>query len=257
MVILRMKKKRKAKEEPENAFSMSKKTQRTPSKSERKDDDKLDQILKMMIEMKSDQKLIKEEIHRIRTEQEDFKSEIKRLTRENEELKEENVIIRKENKEIKDEIKQQRRFMNIYEKDRKKTNIVLSGLSMDMEDPGSLTKAIENIIKKYLELDIKVKNAKKIGNQTCLVELNNVDEKNEILQNKHKLKNNQLDRIYVNEDLTRDEMEKRKQLRNRAKEEANKGKSVKIGYNKIIVDGKEWRWNNKERKIEDPDETKN
>ncbi|KAK9712565.1 hypothetical protein QE152_g24827 [Popillia japonica] len=46
------------------------------------------------------------------------------------------------------------------------------------------------------------------------------------------------------------------QLRVRAKEETNKGKSVKIGYNKLTVDGRELRWNNKKRKIDDPSEAK-
>ncbi|KAK9678953.1 hypothetical protein QE152_g40403 [Popillia japonica] len=53
-------KKRKAEEEARTVFGTSKKTQRSP-KLERKDGDKLDQILKLMTEMKSDQKLIKEE----------------------------------------------------------------------------------------------------------------------------------------------------------------------------------------------------
>ncbi|KAK9721249.1 hypothetical protein QE152_g21649 [Popillia japonica] len=138
-------KKRKAEEEARTVFGTSTKTQRSP-KLERKDGDKLDQILKLMTEMKSDQKLIKEEIHCIRTEQEDFKNEIKRLTGENEELREENEVIRKENREIKEELKEQRRLMNIYEKDRKKSNLVLTGMTMGTEDPRELEEVIENII---------------------------------------------------------------------------------------------------------------
>ncbi|KAK9712564.1 hypothetical protein QE152_g24828 [Popillia japonica] len=95
-------KKRKAEEEARTVFGTSKKTQRSP-KLERKDGDKLDQILKLMTEMKSDQKLIKEEIHCIRTEQEEFKNEIKRLTGENEELREANEAIRKENRKAEEE----------------------------------------------------------------------------------------------------------------------------------------------------------
>ncbi|KAK9728148.1 hypothetical protein QE152_g18169 [Popillia japonica] len=168
---------------------------------------------------------------------------------ENEELREENEVIRKENREIKEELNEQRRLMNIYEKDRKKSNLVLTGMTMGTEDPRALKEVIENIIEEYLKLDIKIKNAKKIGNQTCLLELNNVDQKNKILQNKYKLKNYKLNRIYINEDLTSEGMEKRKQLRDRAKEETNKGKSVKIGYNKLTVDGRELRWNNKKRNM--------
>ncbi|KAK9722650.1 hypothetical protein QE152_g19569 [Popillia japonica] len=148
-------KKRKAEEEARTVFGTSKKTQRSP-KLERKDGDKLDQILKLikdgdkldqilklMTEMKSDQKLIKEEIHCIRTEQEDFKNEIKRLTGENEELREENEVIRKENREIKEELKEQRRLMNIYEKDRKKSNLVLTGMTIT---PTYIKKSLNTIL---------------------------------------------------------------------------------------------------------------
>ncbi|KAK9712294.1 hypothetical protein QE152_g24954 [Popillia japonica] len=70
-------------------------------------------------------------------------NEIKRLTGENEELREENEVIRKENREIKEELKEQRRLMNIYEKDRKKSNLVLTGMTMGTEDPRALKEVIE------------------------------------------------------------------------------------------------------------------
>lgn len=257
MITLMMKKKRKAIRDTENIFYTSKKTQRTPTKSQKQEGDKLDLLLNMVTEMKADQKFIKEEIQHIRSEQDYFRNEIKRLTKENKELKEENEKVRKENKEIKQELKEIRRSMDMYDKERKKNNIILSGIKMDIEDQMILKEAIENIIKNYLELDIKIKKVKKIGNKTCLVELNKEEEKTEIIQNKHKLKEIKTEQIYINEDLTRGEMEKRRQLREKAKEEKSKGKTVKIGYNKITVDGKEWRWNNREKKIEAPCSSKN
>ncbi|KAK9702416.1 hypothetical protein QE152_g29976 [Popillia japonica] len=51
-------------------------------------------------------------------------------------------------------------------------------------------------------------------------------------------------------------MEKRKHLQDIGKEETNQGQSVKIGYNKLTVDGREFRRNKKKRKIEDPSEAK-
>lgn len=52
-----------------------------------------------------------------------------------------------------------------------------------------------------------------------------------------------MDRIYINEDLTKKELEKGRLLRKRAKEERNRGRNVKVGYNKIIIDNEEWKWN--------------
>lgn len=37
-------------------------------------------------------------------------------------------------------------------------------------------------------------------------------------------------------------MKKQRIIREKAKEELNKRKTVKMGYNKIIADGVEWRW---------------
>ncbi|KAK9727415.1 hypothetical protein QE152_g19188 [Popillia japonica] len=52
------------------------------------------------------------------------------------------------------------------------------------------------------------------------------------------------------------EKEKQKQIREMALKEKREGKMVKIGYNKITVDGEEWRWNRNEEKL-DKIETKN
>lgn len=58
-------------------------------------------------------------------------------------------------------------------------------------------------------------------------------------------------RIYINDDLTKKDQEEEKQLRYFAKEEKRKGQEVKIGYNKITVNGEEWRWYTVKVKLEE------
>lgn len=70
------------------------------------------------------------------------------------------------------------------------------------------------------------------------------------MKNKHKLKNLKGEKIFINEDLTIDERRKQNKIRNMAKTFMEEGKKVKLGYNKIIVDGEEWRWNKTKNELE-------
>ena len=70
------------------------------------------------------------------------------------------------------------------------------------------------------------------------------------MKNKYELKNIQGDNIYINEDRTATERAKQAEIRKMAKLMADEGKKVKIGYNKIIADGEEWRWNKTKNKLE-------
>ncbi|KAK9719690.1 hypothetical protein QE152_g22541 [Popillia japonica] len=147
--------------------------------------------------------------------------------------------------------------IEIIDREKRKNNIIVSGLTIDAEDPTVLKQAVTNMIKQHLKIDIAIKTTKKIGTQTCVVELEKAEDKINIMRNKHLLKNVHPDKIYINEDLTKQEKDKMKIMREKAKEEIEKGNTVKIGYNKIIVNGVEWRWHNKEKKIIQPSIAKN
>ena len=76
------------------------------------------------------------------------------------------------------------------------------------------------------------------------------EDKQTLMRNKYKLGNNSDEVIYLNEDMTKQEKEKAKQIRIMAKQEREKGKSVKIRYSGLIIDGKEFRWNQSLEKLE-------
>jgi hypothetical protein len=57
--------------------------------------------------------------------------------------------------------------------------------------------------------------------------------------NKSKLKERKDERMYIDDDLTNEERETQKKLREEAREERDRGKSVKIGYRKIQIN-REW-----------------
>jgi hypothetical protein len=64
--------------------------------------------------------------------------------------------------------------------------------------------------------------------------------------NKSKLKEKKDERMYIDDDLTKEERETQKKL---AREESDRGKRVKIGYRKIQINGEWFRWDESEEKL--------
>jgi len=62
-------------------------------------------------------------------------------------------------------------------------------------------------------------------------------------------KKNLMRGIYIDNDLTRAEREMQEKLKEKAKEEKEKGKKVRISYGKIAVNGVWLRWNEKENRL--------
>ena len=99
-------------------------------------------------------------------------------------------------------------------------------------------------------MDVRVTKACKLGPNTCLVQLKTRDEKEKVMKNKNKLKNLDGEKIFINEDLTVSERRKQTEIRKMAENIRRDGRLVKVGYNKIVVDGEEWRWNKNKNKLE-------
>lgn len=95
----------------------------------------------------------------------------------------------------------------------------------------------------------------KLG-KMLLVKLNNEQNKMRIIQKKSEVKGIKGEQIYIN-DLTETEREIDKMIQVKAKEEKAKGKQVRRAYKRLIIDGVEWKWNEKEKKLEVPSQPKN
>jgi hypothetical protein len=55
--------------------------------------------------------------------------------------------------------------------------------------------------------------------------------------------------MYIDDDLTKEERETQKKLRELAREERDRGKRVKIGYRKIQINGEWFRRDEREEKL--------
>lgn len=215
----------------EEMFGRNKKTHRTPTKYQSGEDGKLDQILLMIKEMsitqkemKGEQKEIKTEIMEIKDQQNRLNEALLKLTIENEELKKENQEIKRENAEIRKDLQETKHLIEVMEKERRKNKIVINGLKIGTTDPTDAREEIKEFFNNHLQKEITPKTVNKIGNKTCVIELANETDKKEIMANKFKLKNLKNEKIFINDDMTKHEREKMKQLRHFAKNERDRKK---------------------------------
>lgn len=104
-------------------------------------------------------------------------------------------------------------------------------------------------MKENLNINVQPKNATKIGKKVCVVEMKTPEDKQNVMENKSKLKRMVDYKVYINDDLTSYEREKQKIIRTKAQEERSKGREVKVGYSKLVVDGNIWRWDRSVNKM--------
>lgn len=234
-------KKRKGDDE-EEWTRKSKKTSRSPIKSH-KQEDKIDRLLKMMENLTEETRRLTTEVQEIKEEQGRYRREMKDLRHEIEKVKNDNKNIQQEKEEIKKELKETKTRLQKLEKMNKANNIIMQGIPIDTEDAKILKQAIEDFMRKEMNIQVNIEEAVKIGRETCLIRMKNAQEKETVMQNKSKLRSLKEHRVFINSDLTKEELKIQKDIRERAKVERLKGKDVKVQYNKLIIDGKLWKWN--------------
>lgn len=127
--------------------------------------------------------------------------------------------------------------MEEMEKEKRKKNLIMSGLVVHASDANVVKQEIKNFINEHQEIDVGIKAVTKLETRMCLLEVENKHE----LKNKSKLKGLKTEKVFINEDITKVKREKQKQVRLKAKAERESGKIVKIGHSKLVIDGKEWR----------------
>lgn len=241
-------KRRRGSDEGEDAFKRSKKVMRTPKRSDQKSENMLVKMMNMLTDLSTDMKEVKlkqdkhiddmeflyREIQELRKEQSEYKKEVERLRQINEHAIKEIDHLKEESSSIKERLEK-------LEANKRKNNIILQGFTVDDNTQESLRDAVEKFFVKELGIVIKIRSARGITDKMCKVELNNADDKIKIMQNKSKLKN-LTKRVYINNDLTKEERIIESKIRIKAKEEKAKGNSTKIRHQKLIVNNVIWKW---------------
>jgi len=133
------------------------------------------------------------------------------------------------------------------DRERRRNNITIRGV--DEWGENNLEQEVKEFIKESLKLEVEIGKAFKLstrgGRYTVVAELENWEQKRDIMRKKRELK----ERIFINDDLTKKEREIQDHLREKAKEERRKGNRAKIGYAKIWVNDKCYWWNAREKRL--------
>jgi hypothetical protein len=210
----------------EEGFRKNRKTLRTPEK--RKPTANMEEIKDFM-------KNMMEEMKQCRREFQEHRDEMRALKKENQDIKEELTVLRKRV----DSLEYVEEKIEQMERKNRKNKIVINGIKLESKNEETNKSIVENFIKLNLKVDMKANNLIKINETVSVVEVDKFENKLEIMRNKHKLKTIS-EKVYINNDLTEQERKIQKVIQEIAKEERAKNQQVKIGYQKIIINGKKY-----------------
>jgi hypothetical protein len=122
------------------------------------------------------------------------------------------------------------------ERRRRKNNIVTSGWRGEGKRKQQIKEEKENFIKENIEVK-EFYNISTSGNEK-------ENGKEKVMKQKEKLREKkETEKMFIDNDLTKQEREIQKKLRTIAKEEKREGKEVKMRYSKIVIERIQWRWN--------------
>lgn len=143
-------------------------------------------------------------------------------------------------------VKKLKRIIEDKERKDRKNNIVIRGLRNEKKET-------KEVGKQFLEKEFgaggKIKYIKTEGKEkrdVIIVEMEDWQAKEKIMKEKSKLRGRN---IFIDHDMTKEEREVQRKLRERAGREREEGKKVKVGYRKIIVEGKIYIWNEEEEEL--------
>lgn len=236
--------KRKREGDQSDPFSKSKKVVRSPHRAKKGVDvggereRETDNVMVMLKE------LLKE-VQAIRKENHEFKQDMADLKKENRELKLEVVNLQTRVQKLE---KVEQRIERI-EKESKLNKVVIKGMPMKDNEHGMLKEKVEEFIKSNLQVEVKTKTAFKINRSMCVVEFESWGDKNEVMQNKRKLKGMSSGRVFIDNDMTEQEREIQGKIRQVAAGERRQGRTVIVKYQRMVVDGVEWMWSRSENQL--------
>lgn len=130
------------------------------------------------------------------------------------------------------------------EREKKKKNIIISGDKV--EELGEKSK-LTNWLKEKLGVEVKIWNTWKTKGRKVKVgaRCETDEDKEKIMRNKNKLGDT---KVYIDNDTTFAERRNKETVWKKAEELRNKGKTAKIGYNRVTSGEEVWKWNERLKK---------
>lgn len=185
---------------------------------------------------------LEEKLEKIRNELEEERR------RREEERKKEREEWKREKEKLEQRMEELERINERRERENRKKNIVIKGVSWGRD---KVEEEVSRFVKEKLKAEVTVERAYKIrmkeNKETIIASLGSWDQKREVMNRKRELTQG----IWIEDDLTKEERGIQMKLRERAREEREKGNKVKVGYMKLFIGDRVFRWNEKRGEIED------
>lgn len=231
------KKKQKVKTEKGNVKFKEKRREKTEGRME-----KMEEIMRRLLD--ETKREIMEKVERtgeeIRRElKKEMKEEIGKIRAEE---REEREKLEKELKELKERVQEMEKKNSEQERRERRLNIVIKGVEVK---GGNVREVVGGVFEKIgvNEREINVKDAFMIRGKEresmIVVKLNNMYDKRRIMEKKGELRGS---RVYVDDDMTKSERDRQREIRMWAKSERDKGRRVKVGFGRGWLNGKEYEW---------------
>ncbi|CAL1671879.1 unnamed protein product [Lasius platythorax] len=148
--------------------------------------------------------------------------------------------------ETREEVRKIKKAMEDREKKERRNNLIIKGLKKEKKNIYETTR--EFLEKKFgvIEGVKRIQAVGKEGREMIIVEMNSWEEKEGIMKVKKKLGSR---RVYIDHDLTMEEREVQRKLRERAREEKMEGRRVKVEYRKIEIQRKLYVWSEERSEV--------
>lgn len=244
--------------EEQAVFQKSKLMPRTPKKGENKEGLDMEELGRMLAELRKDIKEditklkmeIKEDMREIKEDLKGMKAEINQNREDMERVREEMDRTRAqwegEREGLVNRLRMAEKKIEKAEKDKIRNNLFITGVEMDTGSEEALREAMEKMMEKELGIEARVGKAYAVGQKGFIVEMRNWGDKLKILREKRKLRGG---KIFIDAELTHREREIQRRLREMAREERNKGAMVRVGYQKMEINGKTVNWDDEENRL--------
>uniref|UniRef100_A0A6P7GZ07 Centrosomal protein of 290 kDa-like n=1 Tax=Diabrotica virgifera virgifera TaxID=50390 RepID=A0A6P7GZ07_DIAVI len=116
-------------------------------------EDEMMEILKQLaLNLREENEAISLDVKDIKSEQRIYAEELKELRAENQKLREENEAIRKESEQTKKQVRELSTRLDYLEKEKKKDNVIVTGLDIDAEEPEMLKLAMGKKVEETLQI---------------------------------------------------------------------------------------------------------
>lgn len=230
------------------SIGRNKKVLRSPNLKLKKGGEEMDSgNLERMFKMMMEQMMVE-----MRKNTEELKVEIKNMR---EEMKEREKKWNEEKKMLEKRIEVLEDKAEREEKRRKKNNIVVKNLAIEV---GKEKEEIQAYIENELKTKVEIKGAYRINRgsniEMFVAEVGSWEQKQQVMKKKHNLKGK---KTIIENDLTPKERQIQKQILEIGKVERDKERNVKIGYHKITIDGTLYVWDEKEQGVKEQNVTRN